>query len=854
MQLPNISTETWENNYRGPNETCLLDTWKRQAKSCSDVENENIREQTYNDFLWLLSDFNGAAGGRIAANIGIQGRESTTLYNCFAHNPYDTNYKDPDSIDGIYDMLKAQAHTLKSEGGYGTNFSWIRPNGSYVKGIGGRTPGVLKFMELWDKSSEIITSGSELNVDKKKKEEKNKIRKGAQLGALSCWHPEILDFIDAKLTPNRFSKFNLSVAITEGFINAVLLNLPWNLKFPDTTCPEYKTKWNGDIYNWESLNLPVIIHKTINAKDLWEKIMKATYTRNDPGILFLDIANYLNPLYYAENILQSNPCGEVVTSLGVCNLFSINLVKYVKKENDQYIFDFEKFQKAVSIAVRFSDNINDISKVPIKDYEKSIKDKRKIGIGVTALGSLHYILGIKYGSKESLQLVNDIFKTKCETELLTSAKLGKEKGSFRLFDKEKYFSSKWWNTLPISDEVKSEIVSIGEMRNSHHSANAPTGNMSLYVGAVSGGIEPVFMKEYVRWTTITDSDRVELRKAGFVFPDVSKNEWFESEQLKLTKIGSDDVLVGSFNGEDYQLDKDRGLVKKNILEDYGWKFVKENFSESQIKEMSSKNIFVTTEELTVNEHVDVLKVIAKYVNMSSSKTVNIPNDYSYDNFKNLYLDAWKSNIKGLTSYREGTMSAVLEKISQKQDRPANITESCAPKRSDELPCEIKKVKIQGEAWTIFVGLLNNKPYEVFGGLSKYVDIPNKYKNGKICKNGKDPEGNTSYNLIIGEGDDQMILKDIANIFENKNFGALTRMLSLSIRHGIPVQFIVEQLQKDKSSDMTSFSKVMARVLKTYIKNGTKSMINKQCPVCKCEDSVVYQEGCTLCLSCGWSKC
>ena len=160
-KLPNISVEAWENNYRGPEEKTLHDTWHRQALTCSSVEKEEIREQIYNDYMWLLSDFRGAAGGRITANIGIEDRQATTLYNCFVHCPIDIGYEDPDSINGIYDMLKAQAHTLKSEGGYGTNFSWLRPNGSYVKGIGGRTPGVLKFMELWDKSSEIITIGSE---------------------------------------------------------------------------------------------------------------------------------------------------------------------------------------------------------------------------------------------------------------------------------------------------------------------------------------------------------------------------------------------------------------------------------------------------------------------------------------------------------------------------------------------------------------------------------------------------------------------------------------------------------------------------------------------------------------------
>jgi ribonucleoside-diphosphate reductase alpha chain len=852
MKIEDISAEIWNTTYKGPDDNTLNDTWERQAKACSLVEKEDIREKTYKDFLWLLEDFKGAAGGRITANLGISGREGTTLFNCFVHAPIN---KDPDSISGIYDLIKAQAQTLKSEGGYGMNFSWIRPRGSYIEGIGSRTPGVLKFMELWDKSSEIITVGSENISGVVNKNEKKKIRKGAQMGVLCIWHPEIEDFINAKLVPNRLTKFNLSVGIVPGFMQAVINNSTWDLKFPDTNHPKYKEEWFGDILDWEAKGYPVIIYKTLKAVDLWDKIMTSTYTRNEPGVIFLDIANKLNPLYYAENIQATNPCGEALLgNIGICLLFSINLVKYLKKdENDNYEFDYESFKKAVAIATRFADNINDISRVPIEDYRQSMKEKRRIGIGVISLGSLHYILGIKYGSQKSLELIEKIFKIKAETELLTSANLGKEKGSFPLFDKNKYFSSYWWNNLQIDENIKKQIEEIGEMRNSHHSANAPTGNMSIYIGVVSNGIEPVFSKEYYRWITVLQEDKIKLSKNGFVFPNISKGEWFETEHFKFTKVGTDEILIGKFENVEYQIDKNRGLTKRVFVEDYGWKFVKQNFSADKIKKLNDEGVFVTTDELTVADHINTLKVISKYVNMSTSKTVNINNDYPYEMFRNLYLDAWKSNIKGITSYRAGTMTSVLEK-NNSSHRPSSIIDAVCPKRNSELLCDIKKVKVQGEAWTFFIGLLNNKPYEVFGGLSKYIDIPNKYKTGKIIKNGKDQDGITSYNLILGEGDDQMIIKDIANIFENKNYGAFTRILSLSLRHGTPIQFIVEQLLKDKYSDMCSFSRVIARVLKIYIKDGIKSMLNKICPVCKAENSFIYQEGCSLCKNCSYSCC
>ena len=857
MKLPDISVEVWENNYKYFTENTLHDTFNRQAEACVQVEKEELRKSLYDDFMWLLDDFKGAAGGRITANLGINDRLATTLYNCFVHHPGDINYKDPDSINGIYDMLKAQAHTLKSEGGYGSNFSYLRPAGGYIKGIGGRTPGVLKFLELWDKSSEIITSGFDDVVENRKESEKKKIRKGAQMGVLCVWHPEIESFINAKLVPNRLTKFNLSVGVHDDFMDAVIKDELWTLRFPDTTSEHYK-EWAGDIYDWEAKGYPVVVYKTIKARELWNKITYAAYTRNEPGILFLGVANKLNPLSYVENILASNPCAEICMGTGVCLLFSLNLVKYIKKINDKYEFDYESFERAVKLATRFADNINDISRVPLSDYNQAIQDKRRIGIGILGLGSLHYILGIRYGSQESQELTENIFKLKCETELLTSALLGKEKGSFKLFNREKYFNTVWWKTLPISQKVKEEIENIGEMRNSHHSANAPTGNMSLYVGVVSNGVEPVFAKEYYRWMIVSELERTNLKKQGFKFPDVQKSEWFETDNLKFSLSGDEQVLVGSFNNELYQVDKNRGLTKRNLVIDYGWQFVKENFSEEKINELNSKNVFATTNDLSVSDHINVLKVIAKYVNMNTSKTVNLPNNYSYEDFQSLYFDAWKSNIKGITCYRQGTMTSVLESASDSSvtnsNRPKNITTSYAPKRTQELVCDIKKAKIQGEAWTIFVGLLNGQPYEVFGGLSKYVDIPNKYKSGKIIKTGQYNDGSAVYNVIAGNGDDQIVIKDIVNVFENKNYGAFTRILSLSIRHGTPIQFVVEQLQKDKNSEMTSFSKVMARVLKSYIKNGTKSTLDKVCPECKSSNTIIYQEGCMMCSCCGWSKC
>ena len=465
------------------------------------------------------------------------------------------------------------------------------------------------------------------------------------------------------------------------------------------------------------------------------------------------------------------------------------------------------------------------------------------------LGSLHIMLGIKYGSEKSKKFVNELYRFKCETELLASAQLGKEKGSFLKFDKEKYFSSYWWKTLDISPAIKKQIEKIGCMRNSHHSMNAPTGNSGIHARNVSGGIEPVFNTGgYYRWSIVPEFQLRELIKKGFKFPDSIKNEWFETEHMKFTKKGDENIIKGTFDGKNYEFDKNRGLTVETFIEDYGVKFAKQFYP--NFEEMKNDGCFPSAQELTVHEHIAVLKEAAHYTNMSISKTVNVPEDYSYEDFKSLYMDAWKNNLKGITTYRAGTMTAVLEVKSDKkpdEKERTDFQEVHAPKRPKELNCDIYNMTVRGEKWTIFVGLLEDRPYEIFAGRSKYIHLPKSKKTGVIKKNGV-------YNLYTGEGDNQIIIEDLAAIFENFTESAFTRTVSLALRHGIPVQYIVEQITKgaEKESDMFSLSKTLQRVLKNYIKNGTKASV-KTCISCGAED-LVYEEGCVKCLNCLHSKC
>lgn len=848
------SEEIWNDNYRGPNENSVQETWKRLATEAAKIENKEIQKQIADEFYSILEDFKFIPGGRIMANLGIDTRHATTLMNCYVHNPKDINYPDPDSIEGIYDMLKAQAHTLKSEGGYGMNFSWIRPAGAYVKGIGSRTPGVLKFMELWDKSSEIITMGSEKILGELHDDEKIKIRKGAQMAVLSVWHPEIEDFIVAKQTPGRLTKFNMSVGITDGFMKAVELNKDWQLIYPDTDHPRYELEWNGDIDDWKEKGYKVIVHKTVKAKDLWDTISYATYTRNEPGVLFLDLFNKLNPLAYGEKIFATNPCGEIGMSTGVCNLGTLNLTKFVKEDqNGNLIFDFDEYARCVKIAIRFLDNINDISRAPLKEYKDSMVEKRRVGLGNMGLGSLLIMFGIRYGSEESLALVKNIYKLKVETELLASANLGSEKGSFKLFDSTKYFKSYWWNNLKIAQSVKDEVIKIGCMRNSHRSMNAPNGNSSIYAQIVTGGIEPGFSLEYTRWAIVTDNEKRNLRKKGFTWADPLKGEWFETDHFKFTIKGDEQILAGKFENVDYEIDKNRGLVKATNVEDYGWSFAKLRYKD-KIKEMRGAGKFATAMELSVNDHTSMLKIIAHYTDMNNSKTVNLPNEYSYEDFKSLYFDAWSSNIKGMTTYRTGTMTAVLEtqktKVYQNElekqfeEAGEKIIQNVA-KIPNEYFAKGFKIKDNGKKkWYINIAFVDSaltKPYAIFVNTNNIES--NEVTEGLVKSMEK---------LLIEKGLPKDLVESQIIKYENqKNTTRIARIIGMALRHNLKIQDIVEVLDQ-YPHDLSSFIFHLKKLLSKYISDGTK-VKKEKCESCK-RSSIIYQDGCKTCANCGWSKC
>jgi ribonucleoside-diphosphate reductase alpha chain len=757
--------------------------------------------------------------------------------NCYVHGLIG---EDQDSIEGIYEALKNQAKILKSEGGYGFCCDVMRPRGAHIHGIANQSPGSVKFLELWDKSSEIITAGAESNNhegNKNKKKKKGFIRKGAMLVSMSCWHPDIINFINAKRTPGTLTKFNMSVLCTDDFMNAVKNDLPWELVFPNYTDypKEYKEIWDGDINEWVSKvkqqkdkPLVELYHTFESAKELWEIIMTSTYEHNDPGVLFVDTINRMNNLKYCEQISSANPCGEQMLSIdGVCLLGSINLTQFIDVKTKSWNYD--DLGETIDTAVRFMDNVNDITKVPLKGQEENLKNKRRIGLGVFGYASALLMCKVKYGSKKALQMTENLMSYFVNRAYQASVMLAKEKGKFPLYNEKEYLNSNFIKSSLSKETIR--LIKKHGIRNSHLTSIQPTGNGSVFANMISSGLEPSFgIPGYYR-----TSIQANIPDGLFLPENVDwKSKKFKSETgWQWTQEGKDNILVYEFNNYVYKFDENRGLVKEEFVEDYGVTYLK---SKGQWNEDANWAVSATT--LTVDDHVKTMKIFAKYICSAISKTTNLPNDFPYEDFKDIYLDAWESGIKGFTTYRVGTMMNVLSTTSSKIT--TNLTEV---KRPMSLECDVHHVSVMGDKYCVLVGKLDGQPYEVFTMKSSFISKNVKY--GVITRKKKD--------FYRVEFDDDSELCPITQYMEEME-EVISRLTSGLLRSGSDMHYIVRQLEKagDRTTDLQSFSRATSRALKKYIPDGTKE--SQLCPECEKEDSLIRMDGCISCTNCGFSKC
>jgi len=627
-------------------------------------------------------------------------------------------------------------------------------------------------------------------------------RRGALMITMNIKHPDIEQFVAMKHDLTKVTGANVSIKISDEFMRAVENKEKFTLQFPV----------NSD---------SPTITKEIEAKDLWSLIVESATKTAEPGLMMWDnIINNLPAESYADvgfKTITTNPCGEIpLSAYDSCRLISINLKNFVTNPFKGPKFDFYKLYEVVTQAMRLSDDLVELEiekleriikvcdtkdeKALWKSLLKACKEGRRTGLGTHGLADALARLNVRYDSDKAVKITEKIYEVLRNASYTESVNLSKERGAFGVFDWEKEKDNEYIKRLP--QEIQDMIKEFGR-RNISILTNAPTGSVSI-MSQTSSGLEPVFRNSYRRRRKLSHDEKdVEPD-----FVDDLGDKWLEYE-------------VFHHNLQEY-LD----LYKTKKVPDF----------------------FIESDQIDWPKRVEIQAAIQKSIDHSISSTINLPKGTDPGIVGKLYFEGWKKGLKGITVYVDGSRSGVLIADNAKETFPQNG----APKRPKELLCDIHHTTIQGEKWTVLVGLYGDKPYEVLGGLSNLIEIPKKHIHGVLTKHAFKTRNNR-YDLQIGEGEDAIFIKDVVTVFDNPTNSAFTRMLSLSLRHGAKPSFLVEQLQKDRDSDMFSFSRCIARILKNYIQNGEKVENDKVCEACE-QESLIYQDGCVTCTKCGYAKC
>jgi len=750
-----IAEAIWDMKYRfkeadgTPIDRTVEDSWRRIARALAEVEAEpKVWEER---FYSALSGFKFLPAGRITAGAGT-GR-NVTLFNCFVMGTV------PDSMGGIFDGLKEAALTMQQGGGIGYDFSTIRPRGAEVKGVAADASGPLSFMDVWDAMCRTIMSAGS--------------RRGAMMATMRCDHPDVEAFIEAKKDPARLRMFNLSVLVTDPFMDAVKADGPWELVF------------DGRVY------------RTVQARDLWNKIMRNTYDFAEPGVIFIDRINKANNLGYVETIAATNPCGEQpLPPYGACLLGSINMATLVTAPfTAQAEMDPKALEDLVQLAVRMMDNVVDASRFPLPQQEAEARAKRRIGLGVTGLADALLMLGLRYGSPEAAAQTEKWMHAIARASYMASVDLAKEKGAFPLFDAKGYLAS--GNMMQMDADVRDAIATHG-IRNALLTSIAPTGTISLYAGNVSSGIEPVFAYAYTRKVLQKDGSRTE-----------------------------EEVV-------DYAVRLWRELKGDAPLPDY----------------------FVNAQTLPPLDHVRMQAAAQKWVDSSISKTINCPEDISFDAFKEVYMAAWDQGCKGCTTYRPNDVTGSVLSVSES---------------SDKTPSEAPAQAHGGEV--IYLSEPLERPAALEGHTYK-VKWPGSEHALYITVNDV---------VISGHRRPFEVFINSKNMEHFAWTVALTRMISAVFRRGGDISFVVEELKavfdprggawmegRYIPSILAAIGGVIERHLIAIgfiegeglgLKSDPKAEVmvvggsprGAACPSCG-SYAMQMKEGCMTCNDCGHSKC
>jgi ribonucleoside-diphosphate reductase alpha chain len=830
FQGDDLATKVWttkyalKDSYGNVYELTPDDMHRRLAKEIGRIEKKYTNPLTEDELFELFRNFRYIVPqGSPMTGIGNE-FQVASLSNCFVIG-FDG---DSDSYGAIIKIDEEQVQLMKRRGGVGHDLSHIRPKGSPVKNSALTSTGIVPFMERYSNSTREVAQDG---------------RRGALMLSVSIKHPDSESFIDAKMQSGKVTGANVSVKMHDDFMQAVLENKPYTQQYPVSS----KTPW---------------FQRETDANALWNKIVHNAWQSAEPGILFWDtIIRESVPDCYADlgyKTVSTNPCGEIpLCPYDSCRLLAINLYSYVINpfKKDAY-FDFELFHTHVGLAQRIMDDIIDlemekidkiiekISSDPedddIKNTEYQLWDKiklktsqgRRTGVGTTGEGDMLAALGFRYGTNEATDFSEEVHKKLALAAYRSSVTMAKERGAFTVYDAKREENNPYINRLREADpELYKDMVKYGR-RNIACLTIAPTGTTSIMTQTTSG-IEPVFMPYYTRRRKVNPNDK----NVTVDFVDENEDSW-----------------------EEYSVFHHKFVT---WMEANGHPTTK-HYTHDELDALVAQSPYY---KATANDVDWMMKVqmqgrIQKWVDHSISVTINLPADATEELVGKLYEEAWKSGCKGVTVYRDGSRSGVLISSTEKKDKDENTKQVCFPYdeerlvRPKELKCDVVRFQNARDKWIAFVGLKDNRPYEIFTGIAddeEGILLPKTVTDGKIIKT-LDDDGNKRYDFqFTNKRGFKTTVEGLSHKFD-KEFWNYAKLISGVLRYGMPLDQVVKlvsSLQLDSES-INTWKVGVERALKKYIPDGTQ-IAEQPCPTCG-EKTLVYQEGCLTCKSCGYSKC
>ena len=818
-----LAAQVWVNKYALKDsdgniyELTPDDMHHRLASELARIENKYPSPMSEDEIFGLLSHFRYVVPqGSPMAGIGNH-HQVGSLSNCFVVG---IDGK-PDSYGGIMRIDQEQVQLMKRRGGVGHDLSHLRPKGSAVKNSALTSTGLVPFMERYSNSTREVAQDG---------------RRGALMLTVSIKHPDAEAFIDAKMTPGKVTGANVSVRIDDDFMKSVETGEPYRQQYPvDAAEPK--------------------LVKEIDAAALWQKIVNNAWKSAEPGVLFWDtIRRESVPDCYSDlgfETISTNPCGEIpLCPYDSCRLLALNLYSFVENPfTSQARFNFGKLREVIGKAQRIMDDIIDLEmekidlilekinsdpepeevRAPERDLWLKIKAKtlkgRRTGLGTTAEGDMQAAMGLRYGTPEATAFSVEVHKNVALAAYASSVEMAAQRGAFEVFDADREKDNPFIRRIAEADpELYKRMKEVGR-RNIACLTIAPTGTTSLMT-RTSSGIEPVFMPVYKRRRKINAEDpsaRIDyVDDTGDAFEEYIVYHPKFLEWMKVKGIDTD-----------------------------------KNYNQEELDALVAQSPYAgaTANEIDWHEKVKMQGLIQKWVDHSISVTINLPADISVQEVDSLYREAWHAGCKGCTVYRDGSRSGVLVAVDKKKEEPHTHTPILS-KRPIELEADVVRFQNNKEKWIAFVGLVDGQPYEIFTGLADDEDgifCPKSVTHGKIIK-AVDADGNKRYDFqFINKRGHKTTIEGLSDKF-NPEFWNYAKLISGVLRYGMPIDQVlklVSGLELDSQS-INTWKMGVERALKKYLPNGTSAK-GQKCPNCG-QETLIYQEGCLICTSCGTSKC